>query len=136
MARVKGPLYSVSASGRFTADLLFRSDQRGTRVARVGHAQPVTAPPATAPQSAVRQHFSLALAAWRLLNQPEKDAWNDLARGTGRNVHGWNLFASQYVEPVGPEPGSCDFGDGLTIAAIIPTAACDMGDGLTITAFI
>ena len=98
MARVRGPLMSLDATGQFGGAICFRHHEGGV------HVLPVVAPGSrtkgwkpSAAQVAQRGRYREANAAWRALGAGERGEWNDLARGTGGNVSGWNLFLKAWL---------------------------------------
>lgn len=74
MAKNTGPLFSNRASGAFAKFLTFSFRKSGQQV-RWQKKQ--KALPASADQEVVRDFMGLAWAAWRDLDQSDKNAWND-----------------------------------------------------------
>ena len=90
MVRVKGPLFSVSASGVFKDELEFRT-ANGQTVVGKRRAKPATRTPAQQAQSA---KFAESVAGWKALSTADKNAWKAAAVGTG--MTGYQLYLSEY----------------------------------------
>ncbi len=92
MARVTGPLFSMSASGTIAKALTFAA-WKGIAYVR-GYFVPAN--PNTQAQQNVRKALSLAVALWQTLSQNDEDAWNSFAEGTG--MSGYNQFCSRSLD--------------------------------------
>jgi hypothetical protein len=90
MPKVKGPLFSVQASGEFVGLMEFRTTPNGAIVAGV-KAKPKGRSAAQQQQAA---RFAVAVEAWRGLPQPTKDAWKVAAAPAG--MSGYQLFISEH----------------------------------------
>jgi hypothetical protein len=90
MPKVKGPLFSLQASGTFKDALEFRT-VNGQAI--VGGTKGKT-PPRTPAQQAQSQRFKTAVAAWQVLDESGKALWRTAAVGTGMN--GYQLYLSEY----------------------------------------
>jgi len=90
MVRVKGPLFSVSASGVFKDELEFRTANGQTIVGK-RRAKPTTRTPAQQAQSA---KFAESVAGWKSLSAEDKQAWKTAAVGTG--MTGYQFYLSDY----------------------------------------
>lgn len=90
MTRVKGPLFSVTASGDFLGLMEFRTTGDQTIVA--GHKQK----PAmrSAAQIAQATRFKNAVAGWNTLDAAAKLTWKNKAISLG--MTGYQLFMSEY----------------------------------------
>ena len=104
MARVRGPLLSVDAAGQVGGGICFRHGTAGV------HVLPVAAPGSrskalkpSAAQRAQRARYRAANVAWRALSPEERAAWESLAKASGRNVSGWNLFLRAWMAKPGAE---------------------------------
>lgn len=80
MARVKGPLFSIAASGSIAGLLTFNPGKKSTTARR----QPAAYPPPSANQLATRQKVRDAAAAWRALDPLDRAEWSVLAHNSGR----------------------------------------------------
>lgn len=90
MPRVKGPLFSVSASGGFLGMMEFRTTGDKTVVTGAKHA-PATRTPA---QIAQTVRFKTAVDAWGTLSDAVKLTWKNKARYL--DMSGYQLFISEY----------------------------------------
>jgi hypothetical protein len=91
MARVTGPLFSASASGKFGDICEFR--QVGGRTV-AGTIKKKTAPPSDA-QRLQASRFRTAAESWSTLNATQKDQWKDAAGAQGMN--GYQLYLREYL---------------------------------------
>lgn len=91
MARTKGPLFSVSASGDFRGVMEFRSGGGRTIVAGAKQSHPAR----TAAQQAQAQKFTRAKDQWNLLSADARQVWRTAAQGMG--VTGYQLYISEYI---------------------------------------
>lgn len=92
MARVKGPLMSMEASGNVAGQLQFRGNRHGTHVYRPTDPRQQNQGQATQKQTAVRARYRQINAAWNAMSAPERDDWNATAETDPRAVSGWNLY--------------------------------------------
>ncbi|MDG4594217.1 MAG: hypothetical protein P9F75_00735 [Candidatus Contendobacter sp.] len=90
MAKVKGPLFSLSASGLFRG-MEFRTGGGETTVAAPREIKAQRRPA----QVAQNQRFKTALQAWTELSQEEKNGWTASATGTG--MSGYKFYISEYL---------------------------------------
>lgn len=102
MAKIQGPLFSVSAAGTVGKVLQFRR-LRGCAVVSF---PTVPAAPPSAPQIAERARCSDAAAAWRDLGDDERYLW--IALATTHNLNPWLEFFREWqrqriVAPALPE---------------------------------
>ena len=103
MARVKGPLMSMTASGSIAqGGLQFRQTRNGPQVVIPALGQPKRQQAATPRQSTIRAIFEAAAREWRSTSPELKQHWNAQAQGT-RHASGWELFLStRMTEAVPP----------------------------------
>ena len=73
MAKLKGPLFSLSASGALGPRLTYSMRGSGAQVRRQRANQDVTTPA----QAVERGYYTDALAAWATLSPAEKEQWTD-----------------------------------------------------------
>jgi hypothetical protein len=99
MARVKGPLLSLSASGDFRGLMEFRTG--GGKTVVCGSRQPPGY--RTASQRAQAEKFRQAKDAWNGLSPLERAGWKDAAIGTG--LSGYKLFLSEWFTQLIAPPG-------------------------------
>lgn len=126
MARVTGPLFSESASGRIGTALLFRGGPAGPRVSRPPDPRRTNQGPPSEAQAAVRARYSEAAAAWRALAPAERERWNADARDDARPMHGWALYLEHWSDAHPPRP-PCDDGQYVppsAVAVIFPAPSC------------
>ncbi|MGM0421338.1 MAG: hypothetical protein ACQEQG_10115 [Bacillota bacterium] len=86
MAKVTGPLMSMTASGKAGDDFIFYTVAGETRVKSYGQPNPGN----SSAQQKSRQRFARSNQLYRLLNSQDKQAWNCLAEE--RSYSGQNLF--------------------------------------------
>lgn len=137
MAKVRGPLLSLGASGQLAETLVFGT-WKGIDVAR----QYVTpANPQTAPQTTQRGYMTDAVAAWHdatnVLTATDKAAWNRLAGVLDSAMSGFNAFCRYFINErvAGGTPGHF-FGVtniALTAAAFKADIDDSLGGTLTVT---
>ena len=90
MPKVKGPLFSGTASGTFMNMIEFRTVGTSTRVAGRRTA-PRTRTPAQQVQSA---RFGAAVEGWKRLAAPAKADWKAASAGTG--ITGYQLYLREF----------------------------------------
>lgn len=112
MARVKGPLFSESATGKLGTDLLFRGGKSGTHVYALKPRSLATENTPSDAQLEVRERYSAAAQTWRDLDPSERAAWNAQAHADSRNVHGWALFLEAFE--YNSVPDIMTWNDGLS----------------------
>jgi hypothetical protein len=91
MPRVKGPLFSLAASGTFDNKLEFRTTAAGPVVAKIRKANPNRTPA----QEAQAERFALAVAGWRGAGIPVRDAWRNAATPLG--LIGYRYFLAEWM---------------------------------------
>ncbi len=89
MARVPGPLFSMSASGTIAKALTFAA-WKGIAYVR-GYFIPAN--PNTQIQQNVRKALALVVAYWQVQDPGDQTLWNTFAEGTG--MSGYNQFCSR-----------------------------------------
>lgn len=92
MAKVTGPLYSISASGSIGNSFTF-GIWKGIQYVRTWFKP---ANPKTAAQLIVRDRIRKAVAKYKTEGQPLKDFWNVEAQGL--EMSGFNLYVKRYTE--------------------------------------
>jgi hypothetical protein len=99
MAKVKGPLFSLSASGEFNGMMEFRTVGSGTVAAGVKS----RVPPRSPAQAAQTARFSRAVGGWRTLTLEQRNAWR--TAGPAHGMTGYQLYISEYqtqgIQPPG-----------------------------------
>ncbi|MGZ8944328.1 MAG: hypothetical protein ACXW1W_02770 [Methylococcaceae bacterium] len=90
MATVKGPLFSVAATGKFNNIMEFRTGSGKTTV----HGIRACPPTRSQAQQIQAQRFSHAVSGWQALSVANKDRWKTAAHYTGHN--GYQLYISEY----------------------------------------
>lgn len=91
MVKIKNPLFSGGASGKFGESLIFSMRNSGPQV----RTQRAPTASRSVAQVARNQEFSAAIAAWNLLDNGEKAVMN--ARAALSNLTGYNLLISEFV---------------------------------------
>jgi len=91
MAKITGPLMSVSASGSIAKRLTFSQRKSGQQV-RFQKAQKDVI---TDARTTARANYTLAYTAWGFLNSAEKEVYNDRAKG--QQLTGFNLFVKEFI---------------------------------------
>lgn len=129
MTKIRGPLLSLIASGRFAGNVVFRNTPHGpvaTRFHFPGSANTVTP---SAAQLANRANYGSLVASWRALTQPQRDLWN--ADALPLKISGWNLYLrmnfDKGIEQVGVVGTTSELeGSGTDLTWTRPAGA---GDG-------
>lgn len=98
MAKVKGPLFSLAATGEFRG-MHFRTADGATTVAAP---REITTPRRPA-QVAQSSRFKMATAAWSALDTTEKALWK--ASAAPLSISGYNLYVSEYINQNITPPG-------------------------------
>ena len=96
MAKVTGPLFSLSASGQIAKTLVFMKWKGIDDVRKYV----IPANPNTAAQQVQRAYITAALAMWHVTDWIAADltAWNLLATTLGRVMSGFNAFVKLFVD--------------------------------------
>lgn len=111
MAKVTGPLFSVSASGTIGKAFTF-SIWKGIQYVREWF---TPANPQTAKQVNIRTALTLMVAYWQTQSEASKDAWG--AAASGFQMSGYNYFMKK---------GLAEYDDQLTID-VTPTGVSHTG---------
>jgi hypothetical protein len=90
MAKVKGPLFSLSASGEFNGMMEFRTVGGSTVAAGIKR----RVPPRSPSQAAQTQRFRQAVNGWRSLTIEQRNTWR--AAGPAHSMTGYQLYISEY----------------------------------------
>jgi len=98
LAKVRGPLFSLEASGEFGKALVF-SVWKGIQYVRK---YVVPENPRTALQTAQRQKFATAVANWHALNSIRQLAWK--AAASTLKMTGFNYFVQQALKQNSSNP--------------------------------
>ncbi len=98
MAKVRGPLFSLDASGQFGKTLVF-AVWKGIRYVR---RYVIPENPRTALQVAQRQKFADAVASWHALNSIRQLAWK--AAAASLEMTGFNYFIQQALKQNSSNP--------------------------------
>jgi len=114
MARVVGPLFSMSASGTI-GDAVTYGNWKGIPWARVWF---VPFNPQSVKQTNVRGALTLLVNLWQTLTDGTKIAWNEFAEGSKKS--GFNQFVGrgmdQYIEQLGADVSALS----VTVANVAP----------------
>lgn len=90
MAKVKGPLFSLSASGAFRGIVEYRTVAGETVAAGIK----AYVPPRTPAQAAQTNRFKDAVIGWRTATTEQKAAWNAAAPA---GTTGYRYYLSEYI---------------------------------------
>ncbi len=112
MARVKGPLFSLEASGSVSKTIVY-SQWKGRNYVRE-HTIPLN--PQTAAQVNVRTAMTLLVAAWQAEDPAYQTTWGEY--GKQFNLSGFNSYVSRGMDAYMLQHGS----------AILPTGVSVTGD--------
>jgi hypothetical protein len=93
MAKVRGPLYSISASG-VIADAMVFASWKGLPWVRK---QFTPQNPKTDDQKAIRLIFSQAVRKWQDQTVENKADWETAVGKIGKTESGFNFFMSEYI---------------------------------------
>jgi hypothetical protein len=116
MARTRGPLFSVEASGSIAGAITYQKSIKGFSCRRM----PRHLDRKTAPQLAQRQRHLAGVRAWQDLLQTQKNIWIAYTDNDGNE--GYHAFMSQYVHrtmiimfqyELPPHTGYCLVGENL-----------------------
>jgi hypothetical protein len=99
MPRVKGPLFSLTASGAFDGRMEFRNTAKGPVVAKIRKVNPTRTPA----QEAQAERFALAVAGWRGAGIEVRDAWRNAATPLG--LIGYRYFLAEWMAQNITAPG-------------------------------
>ena len=99
MAKVTGPLFSISASGTVGKAFTF-GIWKGIQYVREWFKP---ANPRTAQQTNMRTAMTLIVAYWQAQGQAVKDVWNAFASGYA--MTGFNMFVSRALKAYIEDPG-------------------------------
>lgn len=89
MAKVVGPLFSLTASGNFRGLMEFRTGE-------VIVGSPKTQKPPRSPaQQAQAARFQTAVEAWRDLSEADQTNWK--TAGASRGLSGYQIYVSEYL---------------------------------------
>jgi len=91
MARTRGPLFSLDASGA-VRDVIVYSKWKGRQYVR-GWSQPYQ--PRTDLQVVQRAYFTQSNWGWHDLTGDQQAAWDTYAKGF--EMSGWNKYCSAYI---------------------------------------
>ena len=102
MAKLTGPLMSLSASGQFASTIVYAT-WKGIKYAR---AYVIPENPNTSAQQVIRGYFSTAVAAWQGETSPHRLLWTDYASTNGLQESGFNLYVGKYCTFLGDNAGT------------------------------
>ena len=111
MARVTGPLFSMTARGKI-ADALVYAAWKGIDTVR---SYVVPANPKTAAQVAQRALMTAGVSAWKnsITDAEGRSAWDREALKDSRPMSGFNSFTSSVVKMMATDPDT-SYGDSFT----------------------
>jgi len=91
MAKIKGPLLSLTASGKIAERLVFSLRSSGQQV----RFQRKQADVITESRTSQREVYSAAVSAWKLLSDVAKIEW--ISEAKNLQFTGYNLFMQNYL---------------------------------------
>ena len=97
MAKVTGPMFSMTASGTIGDGLTYRKGKVGCHVLR----KQIHHDTAKATQLTQRASYSSAIVFWKSLHVHEKEFYNYL--GDQQGITGYNYAIGQFLEGQAPE---------------------------------
>lgn len=105
MAKVSGPLMSLSATGALAGQIIFAGLNGGSRAYALRQAK-VTGTPAR------KQRYAMGCTAWQTLSQMEKSSWAQTGQLAGLN--GFQAFMSNWLNTWAPVSGTIWDGGATT----------------------
>lgn len=121
MAKVTGPLFSITAHGNLAGGAMqFRVDRGRAHVYKPQPPKQQNQQPASANQTAQRERFNAVKAIWRGFDQWQRDKWEEQAEKFG-TMKGWSLFLAEYL------PASVGLDNILTTADEEPITTTEAG---------
>lgn len=94
MAKVKGPLMSLDASGTLAGEVRFRHQSGHVLVYRNGAPGSVRKARPSPSQARVRAKYADARLRWQALTPKQRRYWEDQARALDAGLSAWNCFLS------------------------------------------
>ncbi|MEY3787966.1 MAG: hypothetical protein RLZ75_2173 [Pseudomonadota bacterium] len=94
MTKVKGPLFSLAASGCFNGIMEFRTCGSGTIVHKIRNASTTCSPA----QKGQRDRFKAAVAGWNALSDIEKQQWKVNAQQ--QHQTGYHFYLMTYASQI------------------------------------
>lgn len=91
MAKIQGPLFSVSASGTVANTATYRATPRGT----IAQMPPIPKTAANANQRRERARFALALVGWQAIDATARAEW--IAAGLAFGMAAHKLYTQSYI---------------------------------------
>lgn len=125
MAKITGPLFSLTASGNVGGSIQFRGNRYGSHAYRPPRPEQQNQQAPSPAQAAIRRRYADIRARWHEILEAERQAWRDLATLPGCAGTGWSLYLAAHMHA--PECLTCDGGTpwaihGCTIDAGAPAA--------------
>lgn len=90
MTKIKGPLLSLMASGRYASSIIFRDTRHGAVATRFHYPGSRNIFASSAAQLENQAIYGALVAAWRALSPSERYQWNVDAMLF--KISGWNLY--------------------------------------------
>ncbi len=114
MARLKGPLFSLDASGSLAKTIVY-SQWKGRNYARL-HVIPFN--PNAPAQVNVRTAMTLLVAQWQAETQPNKDLWD--VYGKTLELSGFNGYVSRGMDQYMIQLGSATTPASVAVVGVAP----------------
>jgi len=115
MAKVTGPLFSMSASGTIGKAITFAT-WKGKEYCR---SYAIPSNPQSVKQTNLRDAFALTVAYWQAQDSSSKATWNTFAEGTGKS--GFNQFVERSLKAYIADHGTDVSVTAVTVAGTPPT---------------
>jgi hypothetical protein len=94
MAKVNGPLMSITASGSFGKTIVYATI-RSIQYARIWK---TPANPNSAAQQVIRGYFTDAVGAWHAETSSVRTTWDNYAKSIAYNGNGFNEYVGTYIK--------------------------------------
>ena len=92
MAKVRGPLMSLDASGTVAGDTRLRHMRGHVLMYRGGAPGSVKRKAPSESQMRTRERYAYACQRWRVLTPEQRLYWENYARAAGEGLTAWNCF--------------------------------------------
>lgn len=92
MARVKAPLFSISAQKQLGKALIYKMKENRAFVTGYGFPGSKNKATPSVEQTELRSFYGQQVASWRALSQMQKDVFDATAKRDNLKISGWNLY--------------------------------------------
>jgi hypothetical protein len=101
MAKLTGPLFSLTASGSLASTLVYNSWRGQARVRELV----IPHNPQTVDQTTVRGQFTMAVTRWQGFDAATKLLWDNAVIAAGLLMSGFNYHQGKYITYIRDETG-------------------------------